>query len=175
MSLTLSELVQKYLMIRYILTIFLVFYSNFLQGVEVKCNFEEVYKNGQMQQGMVILKNNLLRYQYFDKDLFTIFYNGESFYTLENQNLKKFNKINSNTKMLEELISLSQKYPNIKNKYEKKNYVIEIERSLIDKFIKRISIKSNNLNMSIFFNNCKFMPINKRLFEFDPLLVDIER
>ena len=153
----------------------MVFYSNFLQGVEVKCNFEEVYKNGQMQQGMVILKNNLLRYQYFDKDLFTIFYNGESFYTLENQNLKKFNKINSNTKMLEELISLSQKYPNIKNKYEKKNYVIEIERSLIDKFIKRISIKSNNLNMSIFFNNCKFMPINKRLFEFDPLLVDIER
>ena len=135
-SLTLSELVQKYLMIRYILTIFLVFYSNLLQGVEVKCNFEEVYKNGQMQQGLIILKNNLLRYQYFDKDLFTIFYNGESFYTLENQNLKKFNKINSNTKMLEELISLSQKYPNIKNKYEKKNYVIEIERSLIDKFIK---------------------------------------
>lgn len=175
MSLTLSELGQKYLMIRFILTIFLVFYSNFLQGIEVKCNFEEVYKNGQTQQGLVILKNNLLRYQYFDKDLFTIFYDGESFYTLENQNLKKFNKINNNTKMLEELIILSQKYPNIKSKYEKKNYVIDIEPSLIDKFIKRISIKSNNLNMSIFFNNCKFIPINNRVFQFDPLLVNIER
>ena len=162
-------------MIRFILTIFLVFYSNFLQGIEVKCNFEEVYKNGQIQQGLVILKNNLLRYQYFDKDLFTIFYDGKSFYTLENQNLKKFNKINNNTKLLEELIILSQKYPNIKRKYEKKNYVIDIEPSLIDKFIKRISIKSNNLNMSIFFNNCKFIPINERVFQFDPLLVNIER
>ena len=44
------------------LTIFIFLYSNLLNALEVKCNFEEVYQDGQIQQGILIMKNNLLRY-----------------------------------------------------------------------------------------------------------------
>lgn len=161
-------------MIKLITFFIIFFYSNVLIALEVKCNFEEVYQDGQMQQGMLILKNDLLRYQYFSMDLFTIFHDGQKFYALENQNLEKFHVINNNTKMLDELIMLAQQFPNIEQSYKRNNYSIKIERSLIDKFVKRISINSNNLNMSIFLHNCKFIPINNRVFEFDPLLVKIE-
>lgn len=161
-------------MIKLITFFILFFYSNVLIALEVKCNFEEVYQDGQLQQGMLIMKNDLLRYQYFSRDLFTIFHDGQKFYALENQNLEKFHVINNNTKMLDELIMLAQKFPNIEKSYKRNNYSIKIERSLVDKFVKRISINSNNLNMSIFFHNCKFIPINNRVFEFDPLLVKIE-
>ena len=70
--------------------------------------------------------------------------------------------MNNNTKMLNELVNLAQKFPDIKNSYKRNNYIINIEKSLVDKFVKRISINSNNLNMSIYFHNCKFMPINNR-------------
>ena len=32
---------------------------NFLYAIEVKCNFEEVYGNGEVHQGLFFLKNNL--------------------------------------------------------------------------------------------------------------------
>lgn len=156
------------------LTIFIFLYSNLLNALEVKCNFEEVYQDGQIQQGILIMKNNLLRYQYSSDDLFTIFHDGQKFYALENQNLEKFQVINNNTKMLDELIMLAQKFPNIQKSYKRNNYHINIEKSLVDKFVKRISINSSNLNMSIYLHNCKFIPINNRVFEFDPLLVKID-
>ena len=157
------------------LIIFICFFcSSLSQALEVKCNFEEVYKDGQTQQGILIMKNDLLRYQYLNPSLFTIFHDGQKYYALENQNLEKFHILNNNTKMLNELVNLAQKFPDIKNSYKRNNYIINIEKSLVDKFVKRISINSNNLNMSIYFHNCKFMPINNRVFEFDPLLVKIE-
>ena len=70
-------------MIKLIIYLIIFFYSNLLFALEVKCNFEEVYQDGQMQQGMLIMKNDLLRYQYFSTDLFTIFHDGKKFYALE--------------------------------------------------------------------------------------------
>lgn len=159
-------------MIRY-LSFFIILYLGSLNASEVKCNFEEVYQDGQVQQGIMIMKGNLLRYQYLSPELFTIFHNGEAFYALENNNHEKIHKINNNTKMLEELIDIASKFPEIERSYIKNNYTIDIELSLIDDFVKRLSIRSNDLNMSIFFNNCKFMNINERIFVFDPLLVNI--
>ena len=38
------------------------------------CNFEEVYKNGQIQQGFFLLKDKELRYEYTNHDLYKIFF-----------------------------------------------------------------------------------------------------
>ena len=49
-------------------------------ALEVSCNFEEVYGSGDTQQGILLLKDQKLRYQYFDKDLFTIIARDENFF-----------------------------------------------------------------------------------------------
>ena len=46
------------------------FYLNSLFAVEVTCNFE-VYR-ADIQEGILMLSNNLLRYQYLKDNLFTI-------------------------------------------------------------------------------------------------------
>ena len=64
----------------------LLFSLNFssLFAVEVKCNFEEVYKNGEVQEGILMLKDQSLRYQYLKQDLFTIIAKENKFYLIRN-------------------------------------------------------------------------------------------
>ena len=48
----------------------------------MSCNFEEVYGNGDTQQGIFLLKNQNLRYEYYDNDLFTIIKNLMNLYQI---------------------------------------------------------------------------------------------
>ena len=66
---------------------------NFLHGLEIKCNFEEVYGNGEVQQGIFFLKNQKLRYEYLNKNLFTIIAKNENFFLVNQAHKNNVSKI----------------------------------------------------------------------------------
>ena len=48
-----------------------IFFKTFnLFAIEVKCNFEEVYQNGETQQGIFLIKKDKLRYNTVTKIYF---------------------------------------------------------------------------------------------------------
>lgn len=135
---------------------------NFLSALEVACNFEEVYSNGDIQQGFFLLDNSMLRYQYYDEKLFTIISTDNNFYLVNNTS-KNVKKITENKHFLEKLIHIANLFPNIKSNYYFDNSKIIIEKNSLN-FIKRLSVQSSNLNVSINFLNCNFKKFPKKLF-----------
>jgi hypothetical protein len=62
-------------------------------------------------------------------------------------------------------------YPNIEEFYEFKNMKFILEKSQEHIFLKRMSVKSNKLNLSIFFYNCENIDIDKKFFK-ERLIID---
>ena len=154
-------------MIKFLFFIPLLFISN-LYSLELKCHFEEVYVDGSVQNGFFLIKDQKLRYEYSSKELFTIFHNYDQFFLVKNNDQKIVNKINENTEIIEELLSLSQKYPNIEKEYISDDLLIKIEKSMVGDFIKRILINSPNVKVSIYFNDCQKIKIPNRYFSHNP-------
>ena len=50
---------------------------------KIYCQFEEVYQNGETQQGQIFLSDEKLRYEYFDKNLFTLLFVNENLFQIE--------------------------------------------------------------------------------------------
>ena len=144
------------------LILFIFFPLNFSFALEVKCNFEEVYQNSDIQQGIFFIKDRMLRYQYYDQDLFTIISKNNNFYLINNRS-KTVQKINEKTEYLETLIKIISDFPNINDTYKSTNMTIKIEKSK-SQFIKRVSINSEELNLSINIMNCKYKEIKKIYF-----------
>ncbi len=144
------------------LLLLFVFPTNFLFAFEVTCNFEEVYQNSEVQQGIFLVKGNMLRYQYYKHDLFTIIAKNDNIFLINNHS-KVVQELNERNEAFEMLIKIISDYPNISNVYNENNSVIKIEKSSKN-FIKRVSIQSDELNMSINVMNCKFNEINKKYF-----------
>ena len=144
------------------LILFIFFPLNFSFALEVKCNFEEVYQNSDIQQGIFFIKDRMLRYQYYDQDLFTIISKNNNFYLVNNRS-KTVQKINEKTEYLETLIKIISDFPNINDTYKSTNMTIKIEKSK-SQFIKRVSINSEELNLSINIMNCKYKEIKKIYF-----------
>lgn len=144
------------------LILFILFPLNFSFALEVKCNFEEVYQNSDIQQGIFFIKDRMLRYQYYDQDLFTIISKNNNFYLINNRS-KTVQKINEKTEYLETLIKIISDFPNINDTYKSTNMTIKIEKSK-SQFIKRVSINSEELNLSINIMNCKYKEIKKIYF-----------
>ena len=138
------------------------FYLNSLFAIEVTCNFEEVYKNGEVQEGVLMLNDNLLRYQYTKDNLYTIISKQNKFYLIRNDS-KIVQKLSENTESLKNFIILASDYPNINETYQDNDLFIKVEKSDVA-FIKRLSIQSNDINLSVNFFNCNFEPINKKYF-----------
>ena len=136
---------------------------NFLYGLEIKCNFEEVYGNGEVQQGLFFLKNQKLRYEYFNKNLFTIIAKDENFFLVNQAHKNNVSKINNNTEILEMLMSIASEYPNLKNKYSHNNTDVIVEKSSKG-FIKRVSINAENINISINLIDCVFEDVHDKYF-----------
>ena len=136
---------------------------NVLYAIEVKCNFEEVYGNGEVHQGLFFLKNQKLRYEYFDKNLFTIIAKNESFFLINQAHQNNVSKINDNTEILEMFMNIASEYPNLKRTYNYENTNIIVEKSS-NKFIKRVSINSEKINVSINLINCRFENIHDKYF-----------
>ena len=139
-----------------------LFPINSLFAIEVTCNFEEVYRNSEVQQGVFLIKNKMLRYQYYRHDLFTIIAKNNKYFLIDNHS-KVVQKLNKKTESLEILIEIISDFPNINNIYNNNDLIIKIEKSN-DKFLKRVSIQSAELNLSINIMNCKFDEINKKYF-----------
>ena len=138
------------------------FYLNSLFAIEVTCNFEEVYKNGDVQEGVLMLNDNLLRYQYTKDNLYTIISKQNKFYLIRNDS-KIVQKLSENTESLKNFIILASDYPNINETYQDNDLFIKVEKSDVA-FIKRLSIQSNDISLSVNFFNCNFEPINKKYF-----------
>ena len=144
------------------LIVILSLYVNSLLAIEVKCNFEEVYSNGDTQQGILLLNDNLLRYQYLKDNLFTIISKHNEFYLVKNDT-KVVQKLNKNTETLRNLMNLASDFPNIHDTYHDNNLIIKVEKSEMN-FIKRLSIQSDEVNLSVNIFNCSFDTIEKKYF-----------
>ena len=140
----------------------IIFPLNYLFALEVTCNFEEVYQNGDVQQGVFLLKDKMLRYQYYDQDLFTIITKRDNYFLIKN-NTKTVQKIDKNTEILEVLMEIISDFPDVDDVYKYNDSIIKIENSS-DEFIKRVSVKSQEVNLSINILNCKFNKIEKKYF-----------
>ena len=156
-------------MFRIVLIIFIFFKSN-VYAEDIKCNFEEIYNDGSIQEGYILLKNDKLSYQYQDEKLFTIFFDSNNFYSVNNSNKSTINKITENVEILEEIILLAKNYPNIKSEYNKEEFLIKLEKSISNNFYKRISIISQNIKVSVFFYNCSFENLDNEYFSFRSFL-----
>ena len=135
---------------------------NSLFAVEVTCNFEEVYKNGEVQEGILMLDDNLLRYQYAKDSLFTIIFKKNNFYMVKNDS-KIVQKISNNTGSLINFMKLASDFPNINDIYRDNDLIIKVERSEIN-FIKRLSIQTDEVNLSVNIFNCNFGNVDKKYF-----------
>ena len=140
---------------KFLLLIFFLFSSN-LNSQSLKCYFEEVYSDGSIQNGYFLIQDNKLRYEYLSKELYTLFYNYNDFYLVKNNDNNHVQKIKENTEIIIELIEIYKNFPNLDKNYFTENFEIELEKSLTSNFYKRISIKSPQLNMSIYLNDCSF-------------------
>ena len=60
-------------------------------------------------------------------------------------------------------MNLASDYPNINETYQDNDLVINVEKSE-NNFIKRLSIKSDEVNLSVYIYNCDFTLIDKKYF-----------
>ena len=101
---------------------------NYLFAFEVTCNFEEVYQNNEVQQGVFLIKDKNLRYQYYDQDLFTIIVKNEKYFLINNRN-KVVQNLNKKSESLDKLIEIVSDFPNINDMYNNDDLIIKIEKS----------------------------------------------
>ncbi len=149
---------------KYILLLSFTFTFKLIYASEsVKCDFEEVYQDGSTQFGHLLFNDGLLRYQYQDNDLFTIIFN-KDYFVIRNDNRSIVNRLEDN-EILNELKSIITKYPNINSSYSKDDIDIKIINSKESNFLKRISINSDEVNLSIYFINCNFEHISNKFFQ----------
>ena len=130
----------------------------------MKCQFEEVYQNGDIQQGIILIKDNDVRYQYNDVELYTIIVKGENFILIDNK-YKNLQTLNENIDIFKILVDALKNYPNIENQYKNENALVNIERSS-SSFIKRISLISKDVNLSLNFIDCVELNINNEYFNY---------
>ena len=130
----------------------------------MKCQFEEVYQNGDIQQGIILIKDNDVRYQYNDVELYTIIVKGENFILIDNK-YKNLQTLNQNIDIFKILVDALKNYPNIENQYKNENALVNIERSS-SSFIKRISLISKDVNLSLNFMDCVELNINNEYFNY---------
>ena len=151
----------------YILFFFLINFS--ANALSIKCHFEEVHQNGDVNQGIFFLKNEELRYEYFDEKLFTILYANKKLFAVENTEFRKAQLLENQDPIIISLLNIYKDFPGIKNLYQINNGKLIIEKNN-DNFIKRIGILTNKLNFSIYFYDCLEIDLNEGLFDFNPFI-----
>ena len=145
-----------------------MFFYNITLSSQLKCNFQEVYQDGQIQNGILFLGSTQIRYQYNDEKLFTLIYhNNEILYSVSNQNSSELDQINHNKEIFKTILDIKENN-NISETLHLDGMQVDIEKNKKDKFVKRLAIKSKDLNMSIFFIDCIEKEIDKKLFYVNP-------
>ena len=87
---------------------------------------------------------------------------------VKNNDREVINKVSENTEIIKELINIASKYPDIKKDYVSEELIVKLEKNLSKNFVKRISIISPNVKMSIYLNDCQNVSINDRFFNHNP-------
>lgn len=140
-----------------------------LYALEFSCDFEEVHSNGTVNQGIVLLKKDKLRYEYYDDDLFIIFVEGEQTYLFDKKTNTSKN-IKNNLDSIQIIMKLANQFPYIKKDFKEKDTHIKIELNSQNNFIKRISIDSKRARLSLYLKNCILdKTINNIFFKFNPV------
>ncbi len=147
---------------------FYLFYSYQAFGFGFACKFEEVYIDGQTQQGLLLIKKNKLRYEYSDKNLYTIIHKNNNTTISKNNNRKQVDNYEGEKNLIDHLMSITNEFPNLKEIYNIKKFKIIVENSSLNDFIKRIAIVSDDINLSIYFQNCKKGEILDLYFQHNP-------
>jgi outer membrane lipoprotein-sorting protein len=137
---------------RVIFVIIVFIFPALSEAKNLKCSFEEVYQNGEVQKGKLFLQNELFRYEYLDPQLYTIIYN-QNFFIIRNDN-HIVNQLQDD-ELLTELKNILSNFSSLKDEYQNGDYNVKIEKSIGTAFLKRISLKSQKANLSIFFYNCE--------------------
>jgi len=149
---------------KYFLVIFIFIISNNSFAYQIQCSFEEVYPNGEIQNGLMYYQNKKrLRYQYNNQNLYTLIYKNDTLFIIQNNNPKIY-EILKEESLIKDLILIMNDYPSFQNSYLFKDKEIKFEKNESSQFIKRLVIKSLKLNMSIYFNDCKEKDISNQLF-----------
>jgi len=137
-------------------------------AMNITCNFEEVYQDGETQNGRLLIKNDNFRYEYLDKSLYTIIYNKNSLVAILNRDRNNRQNLQKEKDLFDGLNKIFNSYPNIENSIEYKDILITFERSQIYNFLKRLYIKSPRLNLSIYLNECRFKNLEDSYFRYYP-------
>ena len=96
----------------YLFFFFIIFKNTY--ALELFCKFEEVYQNGETQQGFFLVKDDKFRYEYNSQNLYTILHNQNIFFLIENRDTTKFLKIEKDTEVLEAILKIINDYPDFK-------------------------------------------------------------
>ena len=133
------------------------------------CNFEEAHSNGSINQGLILYKENKLRYEYFSKDLFIIFINKKGTFLYNNKN-KTTKPFTQTIQIIDQMMDIASKFPDIPTNIRQDDIDIKLEFNKSKKFIKRISIDSNRAKLSLYLKNCNLnKPINNLFFSENPV------
>lgn len=155
---------------KYFISILIFICINFsANAFSLKCHFEEVHQNGDLNHGIFFLKNEELRYEYFDKNLFTILYANKKLFVIENNKNRKAQLIENQDPIIISLLEIYKDFPDIQNLYQKNDSKLIIEKNS-NNFIKRIGVLNNEMKFSIYFNDCADIELNDGLFDFNPFI-----
>jgi hypothetical protein len=151
---------------KFILLFFMLFFSHNIFALEVTCQFEEVYMDGSNQQGIFFLDNNKLRYQYNSPQLYTLIYDNFELHAVQNNNTNIHQLVIDQFNIVKSLKDISSDYPNFKKNYKFSNQKVIVEINENRNFIKRLVFKSEQINLSIYFQDCQFTKVNPKLFSY---------
>ena len=144
---------------------------NQANALEVQCQFEEVYLDGSTQQGSFFFQQGMLRYQYSNPQLYTLIYDLERLYLVQNFNITTYQVIRDDKNIIELLKRVTDDFPNTQNEYVIEDQIFSLETSQTNHFIKRLGIISDRLSLSIYFNDCKTQnDIPRNLFSVRPFV-----
>ena len=139
-----------------------LFFNN-LYSFQGHCQFEEVYKSGEVQQGSLWYQEKNFRYEYKNQNLFTIIKNNQNTYLINNHN-KVYHLYDDPYNIITTLIEAIEDQETDNFIYEKEDLRIIIEERQNSEFIKRIGVISPNGSFSIYLNDCISKEFPEKIF-----------
>ena len=89
-------------------------------------------------------------------------------YLIDNQNRNNIQAVETNKEFFYNLVKLYDQYPNINDEIRINDFKFSIEKSRKFDFFKRIAVRSNQINLSLYFNNCEETLLDYKLFNPKP-------
>ena len=144
----------------------LFFWPQLLFSVELECKFEEVYADQSIQNGLILIKDQNLRYQYVDKKLYTIIKNPKGIFLINNYSKEVSQEIFD--PVIDKIIKILNEQNFQKTTYVFDDLSFKVFFNQKGDLVKRIAIQSPKINLSIYLNDCNQQQIQQYLFNNEP-------